>query len=89
MQSKNKRAQTAAEAAHVARLAELPCSVCSSLGKQEIHELKQGQWFTAIPLCHDCHRGAENGWHGRRGMWKLYKMDEVDALNVALRRLLS
>jgi hypothetical protein len=49
----------------------------------------QGDWFTSIPLCSDCHRGEANGWHGRRAMWKLYKLDELGALNVTLRRLLA
>lgn len=89
MQSKNKPAPNAAERAHLARLAELPCVVCKTAGPVEIHEIKQGAWFTSLPLCPDCHRGDANGLHGRRGMWKLYKMDELDALNETLRRVLA
>mgnify|MGYP003506109723 CR=1 FL=1 len=88
MQSKSKPAQTVAERAHVARLHELPCAVCKTVAAPlEIHEIKQGAWFTSIPLCADCHRGSKNGLHGQRGMWRLYKMDELDALNETLRML--
>lgn len=29
------------------------------------------------------------GWHGQRRMWNLKKMDELDALNVTLKRLIE
>lgn len=29
------------------------------------------------------------GWHGRRAMWRIKKMDELDALNVTIERLLA
>ena len=29
------------------------------------------------------------GLHGRRAMWAIKKMDEIDALNVTVQRLLS
>lgn len=29
------------------------------------------------------------GWHGRRAMWRIHKMDEADALNVTIERLLA
>lgn len=90
MQSKNKPAPNQAEREHLARLHELPCAVCKSVAAPlEMHEIKQGSWFTCIPLCADCHRGEKNGLHGRRDMWKLYKMDELDALNETLRRLFA
>lgn len=88
MQSKNKPAPTKAERAHLARLAELQCAVCDANG-EETHEIKQGAWFTSIRLCADCHRGARNGLHGQRLMWKLRKMDELDALNVTIERLFA
>lgn len=90
MQSKNKPAPTVAERAHIERLKELPCAVCKSVAAPiEVHEIKQAQWFTSLPLCADCHRGPKNGLHGQRHMWKLYKMDELDALNETLRRLFA
>jgi hypothetical protein len=29
------------------------------------------------------------GWHGQKRMWKIKKMDELDALNVTIERLLD
>jgi RecJ-like exonuclease len=53
MQSKNKPAQTAAERRHVAKVAELPCSVCDDTGPVEVHEPEQGCGLQASPFaCH-------------------------------------
>lgn len=57
MYSKNKKAMTAAERRHVARIKEMNCVVCDQAGPSECHEIKQGQWFTSLPVCPDCHRG--------------------------------
>lgn len=90
MQSKNKKPPTAAERAHIERLKEQPCACCDDARfGVEIHEIKQGQWFTSIPLCESCHRGPLLGLHGQRGAWRVRKMDEVDALAVAVRRLME
>lgn len=86
MRSKNKAAQTQAEAAHVARVAELPCVVCETSGPSEVHEPEQGLWMISMPLCPLCHRGPE-GWHGTRLRWKLRKMDELKAINETWRQL--
>ena len=29
------------------------------------------------------------GWHGQKRMWALKKMDEMDALNITIQRLLD
>jgi hypothetical protein len=29
------------------------------------------------------------GWHGQRRMWAIKKMDELDALNITIERLLD
>lgn len=93
MQSKNKKPPTVAEAAHILRVKLLPCSVCDEGGGEsapsEAHEIKQGQWFSSIALCGSCHRGAKLGLHGERGMWRIKKMDEVDALAVTVKRLMK
>lgn len=89
MQSKNKPKPTAAERQHIARVAALPCSVCDAPGPSEVHEPNQGQWFTSIALCPDCHRGPTNGVHGQRRMWAIKKMDEWGALAVTIRRLMQ
>lgn len=87
MRSKNKPRMTPAEREHVGRVKALQCSVCDAPGPSEAHEPEQGFWFVSIALCADCHRGSENGWHGRRTMWRVMKLDELGALNITLRRL--
>lgn len=86
MNSKN---LTAADRTHIARVKELRCSVCDMPGPSDAHHINQGQHFTVVALCKDCHQGKRMGWHGERFAWKIAKMDELDALNVTLRRLLA
>lgn len=88
MQSKNKKAPTAAERQHIVRVKSLPCSVCDDAGPCDAHEIKQGQWATAVALCKSCHDGPLLGLHGQRRMWNLKKMEEIDALAVTVQRLL-
>lgn len=89
MQSKNKKAPTVAEAAHIERVKELPCSVCDETGPSDAHEIKQGQWFTSVALCRSCHMDGFLGLHGQRRMWAIKKMDELDALNVTINRIVE
>lgn len=89
MKSKNKPAMTVAERRYVERVKSLPCSVCGFAAPSEAHEIKQGGWYTSIALCGSCHRCDENGIHGRRTMWAIMKMDELDALNVTIKRLME
>lgn len=93
MQSRNKKAPTAAEKAHIVRVKLLPCSVCDCGGGEgapsEAHEQRQGHWWTAIALCAGCHRSSFNGWHGQKRIWLIKKMDELDALGVTIARLFS
>ena len=89
MQSKNKKTMAAAERRHVIRVKELPCSVCDAAGPSECHEIKQGQWFTSVALCADCHRNSVMGIHGQKRAWAIRKMDELDALAVTIERLLA
>lgn len=86
MRSKNKPAPTAAERAHIARVAQLDCVVCGAIGPSEVHEPEQGLWHIATPLCAPCHRGPE-GWHGTRLRWKLRKFTELVAINETQRQL--
>ena len=86
MNSKN---LTAADRAHIANVKALPCSVCDAAGPSDAHHINQGQHFTVVALCRSCHQCNTMGWHGQRAMWKVKKMDELDALNVTLRRLLA
>lgn len=67
----------------------LPCSVCDAAGPSDAHHIKQGQHFSCVALCKDCHQGSFNGIHGQRRMWTVMKMDEIDALAITVQRLLS
>lgn len=78
---------TPKERYHLTRVKELPCSVCDAPGPSDAHHIKQHRQYTCVALCKDCHQGPIMGWHGQRRMWNLKKMDELDALNVTLKRL--
>lgn len=80
---------TAKERAHIQRVKELDCSVCDATGPSSAHHIEQGQQYTVVALCPDCHQGSFNGWHGQRRIWKVKKMTELDALNVTIKRLLT
>lgn len=85
----NSRNLTAATRAHLARVKELPCSLCDEPGPSSAHHIVQGQHYTTVALCWACHQGPINGWHGQRRQWKVRKMDELAALDVTLSRLLK
>lgn len=87
MRTKNAKAISEAESAHLARVKALPCSVCGAAGPSEAHHIEQGQHFTAIPLCEDCHRGAFNGLHGQKRMWSVMKATELSCLNSTIKQL--
>ena len=79
----------ARERRHLARIKEMSCVICGAPGPSSAHHIKQGSQFTCIPLCHDCHQGSHNGIHGRRAIWNVNRMDELDALNMTIERLLA
>jgi len=87
MQSKNKAKPTNGEKQHIERIKAMSCIICDSPPPSECHEINQGQWFTSMPLCADCHRGSINGIHGQKRLWSVYKMDELAALNETIRKL--
>jgi hypothetical protein len=84
----SKNLSTAARA-HIARVKELACSVCDAPGPSDAHHIKQGRHFVTVALCKDCHQGPVMGWHGQKRAWAVSKMEELDALDVTLRRLAS
>ena len=77
-----------AERRHLERVKSLPCSVCDAPPISAAHHIKQGSQYTCVALCPDCHRGY-NGWHGTKAFWRIRKMDELDALDVTIRRLID
>ena len=80
---------TAKEKAYVGLVKELPCSVCDAEAPSDAHHVKQHRQYTCVALCKDCHQGSFNGWHGQRRMWSVMKMDEQDALNVTIERVID
>lgn len=87
MRSKNSKAIGRAEASHLERVKSSPCSVCDHPPPSDAHHIVQGQHYTTVALCKDCHQGSINGWHGQKVMWRVMKMDELAALNVTLARI--
>ena len=79
---------TKREREHLARVKELPCSVCEATGPSAAHHIEQSQAYTCVALCYECHQG-KHGWHGDRAFWKIRKMDELAALNVTLSRMFA
>ena len=80
---------TSKERLHLARVKELLCSVCDAPGPSDAHHVKQGLQYTCIALCKDCHQGSILGWHGQKRAWSIRKMDEIDALNKTIERLVN
>lgn len=85
MRSKNSKPLTPAERDHLAAVKSLRCSCCDGPGGFA-HHIEQGQHFTTVALCHECHQG-HNGWHGNKTLWRIRKLDELGALNITLARL--
>lgn len=80
---------TKAERAHVEKVKQLPCSVCDKPPPSAGHHIRQSSSYLMVALCDDCHQGSVNGWHGRRAIWQVKKMDEWDALAVTIERLMK
>lgn len=74
---------------HLRRVKALACSVCDAPGPSDAHHVKQGLQYTCIALCKSCHQGSIMGWHGQKRAWAIRKMDEIDALNVTVKRLID
>lgn len=87
MRSKNSKAITRAEGLHLERVKSCACAVCDAPPPSEAHHISQGCHFATVALCMSCHRSSINGWHGQKVMWRIHKMDEIDALNETLRRV--
>jgi hypothetical protein len=80
---------SARERAHIQRVKELPCSVCDAPGPSDAHHIEQRLQYTCVALCKECHQGPVMGWHGQKRAWAIRKMDELDALNVTIARLMQ
>lgn len=89
MRSKNSRALDHSERQHLEAVKSSPCSVCGAAPPSDAHHIVQGDHYTTVALCKDCHQGSENGIHGRRTMWRVMKMDELSALNKTLKGIIG
>jgi hypothetical protein len=76
-----------AERKHLQEVKELPCSVCDAPPPSDAHHIKQGRQYTCVALCKSCHQGSKMGWHGEKRAWAIAKMDELDALNITIKRI--
>jgi len=77
------------ERAYVGLVKQLPCSVCDEHGPSDAHHFKQHRQYTVIALCKSCHQGSKMGWHGEKRAWAIAKMDEIDALNITVKRVME
>lgn len=89
MRTKNAKRITPDESEHMRLVKLCPCSVCSEPPPSAAHHIVQGDHYTTVALCDDCHQGSVNGLHGQKVMWRIYKMDELGALNVTIRNVLA
>lgn len=80
---------TAKQKSYLARIKAQPCGVCGAAAPSEAHHVEQGQQYTAIPLCSDCHRGGHNGIHGQKRIWNVLKKTELSVLNETIERLVA
>ena len=80
---------SAKERTHLARVKELPCSVCDAAEPSEAHHIEQHKQYTCIPLCESCHRSNFNGIHGQARIWKVLKKTEMSCLNDTIKKLLE
>lgn len=77
---------TKKEREHLAKVKAMDCIVCGDPGPVEAHHVRQSSAWYCLPVCKDCHTGR-GGIHGEKHMWRLKKMDEVDAMAELIRKL--
>jgi hypothetical protein len=88
MRSKNSKAFTRSESDHIAAVKSVACVVCDAPPPSSAHHVNQGDHFTTVALCWECHQGKQ-GIHGDKTMWRIRKLDEWGALNETIRRVME
>lgn len=82
-----------AERKHIAMIKNMPCIVCSESAPSDAHHItncgRRISHYATVPLCKDCHQDNQNGIHGNKNMWRVMKMDEMDALAKTVERLVN
>lgn len=91
MRTKNARAIDKTEAAHLAAVKACACVLCDAPPPVEAHHVIQGDHYTAISVCPECHSG-KRGIHGDQTMLRLrYRIagtqGELRAINDTLARI--
>ena len=76
---------TAAEREHMGRVKQVACGCCDGPGGFAHHIVQGSHWIT-VGLCFACHQG-DQGIHGDKTLWRIYKRDEWSALNLTLQRV--
>jgi hypothetical protein len=88
MRSRNSKAHSRGESAHLEAVKSVGCVVCDAPPPSAAHHVVQGDHYTTVALCWECHQGKQ-GIHGDKTLWRIRKMDEWGALNETLRRVLG
>ena len=88
MRSKNSAPLTDEEREHIALVKRIACACCDgTIGPGGYaHHIVQGRHFITLGLCYECHQGGQ-GWHGDKTLWRIFKRDEWEALNITLQRV--
>ena len=86
MHSKNSKPLTQLEKKHLAAVKNTPCCICGAKPPTSAHHINQGEHFTAIALCYECHQG-DNGYHGNRRRLDIYKFNIFKALNQTIKNI--
>ena len=91
----SKKPATAAEKSHILRVKSLPCSCCGASGPSIAHHAREdkgasqrGGHFCTIALCQDCH-ASPMGIHGDKTFMKIYKLSEMDMLDITIGKLMA
>lgn len=86
---------TKGERKHIERVKSLPCGLCDAPGPSSAHHVRTGQGmgqraghYCTIPLCYPCHQGEE-GFHGSKALWNVYRKTELDVLDQTIGRLMK
>jgi len=77
------KSYTKKEREHLRLIKSLPCSVCDATQPSEAHHIRQDSAYYCIPLCVDCHRDI----HGMKRIWKVMKLDQLDALALTMKAI--
>lgn len=89
MRTKNAKKISGDEREHLRLVKLCPCSVCQARPPSAAHHIVQGDHYTTVALCDDCHQGSFNGLHGQKRMWQIMKITELGALNVTIHNVIA